>query len=621
MSSVLCQFCGAPNPPGHERCRRCGSSLLVVSGVVEDPEEPTEELFLAAQEEYEEHLFERITALEESNRQLSRLLGSAVERIGDLEHRLTLALAGVENLGTLLEEHGVLPSSEIASGWERRIDRELLSRDLARRFEERSERILSRAAHDGADSARFRRALRTLELALAARDAGRALETLRTLVGLVPDNDELWSFVGETAFELGDADGARAAFERVLELRGPHFETLIYLGTVLTDLGEWEAAREALLAADRLEPGSFLPAFSLGALEVMRDRPAEALPWLERALELEDMVEARYLLGVCELRLGRTGRAIAALERAVAEAPQFEDALYQLALAYLRRGWTRKALATFRDVLDLDPQRLEYQQAVRFLALEPNRPLEPEAARLVARAETLLERGRAAEALDLYETAARLNPEEPSLAAISALLASALGDTRLAVAEARRVFRLENDGRSPFMAAGVVALLEGLRRAGRLRSARRIAESVLRRGGDSLVTGLASYELALVEAELGEDLGRAWELALDALDAAPRELRHFPLGALGAIALRRGRFREAVRYLEQATAGTAEPALLRQLAAARLETGDVTGAERALEAAQDGAGSGLDHELLDHVRRLGQLKTVGGARRGARRRG
>ena len=590
----------------------------MVSGLVEEPVEATEELFLAAQEEYEEHLFERITVLEESNRQLARALAATSERLSELEHRLTLALAGVESLGTLLEEHGVLPSSEIAAGWEDRIDRELLSRDLSRRFGERAGRILSRAAHDGTDSPEFRRRLRALELALLGHDADRAGEEIRVLARLAPENDELWSFVGEMAFETGDTAMARTAFERVLALRGPHFETLIYLGTVLTDLGEWDNAREVLLAAERHEPGSFLPAFSLGALEVMRERPAEALPWLERALEREDMAEARYLKGVCELRLGHAGRAITELERVVARVPRFEEALYQLALAYLRRGWTRKALATFREVLDLDPQRLEYQQTVRFLALSPNQPFRPEVARLVARAEALLERGLPEDALELYETATALSPDEPALAAIAALLASALGEARLAVAGARRLLRLEPNDGSPFLAAGVVALLEGLRQAGRLRSARRIGQSVLRRGQDPLVRGLAYYELALVEAEIGEDLARARELALEALDASPRELRHFPLGALGAIALRQGRYREAVRYLEQATAEAAEPVLLRQLAAARLETGDVRGAEHALEAAQAGAGSGLDHELLDHVRRLGQLKAVRPARRGAR---
>ncbi len=617
MTTILCQFCGAPNSEGRERCEHCGSALIIVSGQPEEAEEPSEELFLAAQEEYEEHLFERITALEESNRQLARALGAAAERLSQLEQQLTAALAGVENLGTLLDEHGVLPQGEIEAGWERRMDREVLSRTLSRRFVDRARRILSRAAHDGSDSAEFRRRLRALELALLATDGARAAEEIGALARLAPENDELWSFIGEMAFEMGDTAAARVAFERVLALRGEHFESLVYLGTVLSDLGEWEEAHGALLRAARLEPGSYLPPFSLGALEVMRDRPREALPWLDRTLALEDLPQARYLKGVCELRLGRTGRAIAELERAVAASPDFEDALYQLGLAYLRRGWTRKALATFREVLSLDPQRLEYQQAVTLLTRSGEGRLRPEVERLMSRADALLERGRAAEALDLYETACRISPEEPSLAAASALLASALGESRVAVARGRRLLRLERQGGSPYLAAGVVAVLEGLRRAGRLRTARRAAEGMLRGQRDPLVHALAAYELALVEAELGDDLELARELAIEALEAVPRELRHYPLGALGAIALRRGRYREAVRYLEQATEAAPEPGLLRQLAVARLETGDTGGAQRALEAAQAESGAGLEHELLGHVRRLSQLRAVTAPRRRA----
>ena len=43
---------------------------------------------------------------------------------------------------------------------------------------------------------------------------------------------------------------------------------------------------------------------------------------------------------------------------------------------------------------------------------------------------------------------------------------------------------------------------------------------------------------------------------------------------------------------------------------------DAGGAERALEAAQVGSGTGLDHELLGHVRRLSQLQVVTAPRRG-----
>ena len=99
----------------------------------------------------------------------------------------------------------------------------------------------------------------------------------------------------------------------------------------------------------------------------------------------------------------------------------------------------------------------------------------------------------------------------------------------------------------------------------------------------------------------------ARDLAREALEISPRELRHYPLAALGAIALKGGRYREAMQYLEQAARSGSEPPLLRQLALARLGSGDTRGAEEALQEAGDGVEGGIDHELLDHVRRLGGL--------------
>jgi tetratricopeptide (TPR) repeat protein len=154
-----------------------------------------------------------------------------------------------------------------------------------------------------------------------------------------------------------------------------------------------------------------------------------------------------------------------------------------------------------------------------------------------------------------------------------------------------------------------VALLESLRHAGRLRAARRIATRLCQDEDiDELARGMATYELAVTESELGDNLAAARDLARDALEIAPRELRHYPLAALGSIALKRGRYREAMQYLEQASrAGGAEPPLLRQLALARLGTGDAAGAEEALREANGGPEGGIDQELLDHVRRLGGL--------------
>jgi tetratricopeptide (TPR) repeat protein len=157
------------------------------------------------------------------------------------------------------------------------------------------------------------------------------------------------------------------------------------------------------------------------------------------------------------------------------------------------------------------------------------------------------------------------------------------------------------------MAAAVVALLESLRDAGRLRSAGRIARRMLERITGDLARSMAIYELALVESELADDLEGARQLARDALEITPKELRHYPLAALGVIALKRGRYREASLYLEQATEAGAVAPLLQQLAMARLGSGDADGAAEALEVARTQGEGGLDQELLGHVRRMRSL--------------
>jgi tetratricopeptide (TPR) repeat protein len=604
--TLLCQSCGAPNSEGRERCIRCGTKLLIVSGASEEGPDNTEEMFFEAQEELEEHLLERITALEEGVRQLSSAIAATAERTAQIEHNLTVTHAGVEVLGDLLETRSVLSRAEINDGWERFIGQELLNRDLSRRFRERSSRILSHAEHTGRATTRFRRQLRALELALLGRQNDLAQDLLAELAHLAPDNDELWSFIGEAAFETGDLDSARVAFRRVLELRGPHFDTLIYLGTILSDLGEWDEAEAVLQQATAMAPGSFLPRFTLGALEVVRGRHERAQRHLRAALEIEELPQVWHLLGVCDLQLKRPGRAIKALRRAVELAPHFEDALYQLGIAYIRRGWSRLALETFEQVLRLDPQRLQYQETVRMVSLKPPRGLAAEAATRVHQAEAALEQGRPKAALGLLESAIVLAPDEPGLRATAALLASSLGESRRALRHAHLVLR-RPPADSPYVTAAVVAVLESLRHASRELVARRLARRFYRDGPDPLSRALAAYELALVESELGSDLEEARTLALEALEITPRELRHYPLAALGEIALKRGRFREAVTYLEQAADAAPTPTLLRQLAVARLAAGDTEGAEEALEAADSQPGRGLDEELLGHVHRLGTL--------------
>jgi len=594
----LCQLCGVPNANGLEQCRSCGHKLLVVSGLPQNEIEADDEVFLEAQEQLDEHLLERITSLEESMRKIGSAVSSIGERLGQLDHSLAVAHAGVENIATLLDEEGIVTRTEIADGWERTASRELTARDLSRRLRSRESRILSHARHDGLATEVFSRKLQTLEPALFDRDLNAMHDVLADLGAMAPRNDELWSFIGEAAFSTGEPEIAESAFQRVLELRGPHFETLVYLGNSAADLGHWDRALLALEQAREMVPESFLPHFALGGIELRRGNHRRAIDHLEESVAREELPQALYLLGSCRLQLGESGRAITALKRAVELDPTFEEAIDHLGAAYLRRGWTKLALETFRRLERLDPRRLRYRETVRLLADQPPKGLPLGVARLLEQADQALAGGQDETALDLYEAAGREAPEEPALHATAALLASTLGRTRQAVALARQVLN-DDSFDSPSAAAATAALLESLRAAGRPRAVRRVADTIYRNGSDDFSRGIAAYELALVESELDGDLGRARALAREALECTPRELRSYPLAALAAIALRRGRLAEARSYLERATE-------IRETAE-RQTTEDAPDGGKQTATAEPVLVTGIDHELLTHFRRLSNL--------------
>ena len=45
--------------------------------------------------------------------------------------------------------------------------------------------------------------------------------------------------------------------------------------------------------------------------------------------------------------------------------PEYEEAIYHLGLCYLDRNWNRKAIECFQEALELNPNKMEYQQAVK----------------------------------------------------------------------------------------------------------------------------------------------------------------------------------------------------------------------------------------------------------------
>ncbi len=600
------------NPEGSEVCTRCGSPLLVVSGLTKVGEAATLEEELEKAEElagaFSEDVLERLTLQEKQIATLKEAVQELRERVGELEGSVAIVDAGLRALSQLLDRRKVVREAELFAAWEREVAEEATRHELVEDLNSRRELLLARARTLGSKAARaFERAVDTAELLLASGQVRQGVAKLFGVLKRYPQHPEMAKLVGELAMGQGELGMAREAFQILVNLEPSDADGLVSLATLLADEGQMREAEQLLRKAAQLAKESFLPTFALGALKVAQDDLVAARRHLLRALQREQAPVPLFLLGLVELRLGRPIKAIKLLERAVALAPDLEEAIYTLGLAYLERGYTRKALGCFRQVLEMDPQRLRYQEAVRLLVGgKASCKLLPEVSRALDQAASASERGELTAAWEALSQACFAHPH-PSLQAAAALVASALGKGREAVRWARQVLR-QGVGGPPRIAAWT-ALLETLRSKGRYRLLIPLARELFAGGESDLEKGLGAYELALALVEQGQDITQAEELAHEALALFPSELRPYAQAAVGRVYLAQERYRDALDYLQPAASAAPSPQILTQLGLALLGVGEKQQARQVLQRARVEGGADLKTDVLDHLVRVAWLST------------
>ncbi|MFL5576401.1 MAG: tetratricopeptide repeat protein [Gemmatimonadaceae bacterium] len=117
-----------------------------------------------------------------------------------------------------------------------------------------------------------------------------AREFFEIAVQQTPDSAEAVACVGYAQHRMGDDDAAIATLRRALQLDGDHTEARIYLGNVLYDRGEYEAA---LYHLDRTTPEDHWDELGIWRLVELKktvyrlkDDDPELKPWDERLGEL-----------------------------------------------------------------------------------------------------------------------------------------------------------------------------------------------------------------------------------------------------------------------------------------------------------------------------------------------
>ncbi len=170
-----------------------------------------------------------------------------------------------------------------------------------------------------------------------------------------------------------------------------HAERLRKLAALLDLLGQREQARKQALAGARLadEAGSW---YQVGALFLKHGMPERALPALERAVaRAPEQAVARAELGAALAALGREEEALAAARTAVALDPELALAHAQLGVLLAKRGELEAAAEQLGEAARREPHSSEAQANA---------------------GRVLLQLGRNEEAAAYFAEAVRLRPDD-----------------------------------------------------------------------------------------------------------------------------------------------------------------------------------------------------------------
>src|SRR5262245_42984339 len=140
---IHCQNCTTRNSLDREFCWKCGSKLLVTSGVAsQDPAIP----FM------DEHVLERISALEYMINTLGKRIDSIMETVERVAASNFIDHTMIETLTDSLEDAGI-NLKNLESEWRRRLDARILETEEVDRLGDRIQRILE--SYRGGDRKQF----------------------------------------------------------------------------------------------------------------------------------------------------------------------------------------------------------------------------------------------------------------------------------------------------------------------------------------------------------------------------------------------------------------------------------------------------------------------------------
>ena len=350
---IHCQNCTTRNSLNREFCWKCGARLLVASGAT--PFDSTIPFM-------EEHVLERISALEYSINILIKRVDSMVETIERVAASNFIDHTMIETLTDSLESAGI-NLANLEAEWRRRVDSRILETEEVDRLGSRMQRIME--YYHGSDRKQFGLWVEKSYDLLVADRASESLHFLKSAFENDPRNHELGQLLAEVYFQSKEYTSAREILKQVLEVNPDHFEATILMGLIQQRKGRLQEAQATFEAAVGMKKDSSVAHASLGSLLAEAGNKQQALKHLATALKLKSSAPVHFLMGAVYYADGQHKRAIQHLKQATQLDPEFGEAHYQLGLLCLEMNWLRKAQECFKTAQALNPRETRYRKRVR----------------------------------------------------------------------------------------------------------------------------------------------------------------------------------------------------------------------------------------------------------------
>jgi tetratricopeptide (TPR) repeat protein len=274
-------------------------------------------------------------------------------------------------------------------------------------------------------------------------------ETLfRHSVAVTEKNRIAHTFLGLALLEKNQHEEAASEFRAALALNPNDELARNGLGTALAASGNTNASEEELRATIAGNPNGVDAYRQLGRILLSSGRREEAIPILQKAIDLKPDTATRAALASAK---GNTDEAIALYREAVQANPAAPDAHNDLAAALARAGRDQEALAEYREALRLDPHQYDVLMnlgallsrmndndgaAAQFHAAAKERPKSPEPH--VYLALTYASANRIADAIGEVNAAIAINHDGATSALQSALRQNTTIDDFLAHLQSQR---------------------------------------------------------------------------------------------------------------------------------------------------------------------------------------